>query len=485
MTIAQRLKTGRRLAQRRDDGRRRRVLRGRHPLAAPRRQPRPEHHADRTASGRRRRATGPDRRAKSMMVAFRYDNGAVGSLYYSREIPSLFQRAARCRSCSAATGVITFESNGVVRRSCAARACRGCCSRASATSAATRRCIAISSRAIRDGRAPEMSLERAIDDQRLMDQIYASVGNVRAVNRTLRHHHHRQRRRRRHDGARAVADTAARILILERGDFVPQEARTGIPTRSGRSCATAPTERWLDERGQRVPPVHALQRRRQHQVLGQRALPAAPRGLRGGAARGRRLAGVADRLRDARAVLRAGRAPVPGARRRRATIRPSRRAGRIRTRRCRTQPGWRRSSRSCARRGCIRRRCRSGCCVRRSGRLHPVQHLQLVRLQAPREERRRGLLRPPGAAAAERHAVDERPRRPPADRSVRPHASRRVEVERDGETVRVDGAAGRSSRAAPSTRRRCCCDRRTTSIRTAWRTPPGWSAGATWRTSRR
>ena len=31
---------GRRLAQRRDDGRRRRVLRGRHPLAAPRRQPR-------------------------------------------------------------------------------------------------------------------------------------------------------------------------------------------------------------------------------------------------------------------------------------------------------------------------------------------------------------------------------------------------------------------------------------------------------------
>ncbi|HEY9448421.1 MAG TPA: hypothetical protein VIQ60_01670, partial [Gemmatimonadaceae bacterium] len=29
--------------------------------------------------------------------------------------------------------------------------------------------------AIREGRAPEMSLERAIDDQRLMDQIYATV----------------------------------------------------------------------------------------------------------------------------------------------------------------------------------------------------------------------------------------------------------------------------------------------------------------------
>jgi predicted dehydrogenase len=30
-------------------------------------------------------------------------------------------------------------------------------------------------RAIREGRAPEMSLERAVEDQRLMDQIYAGV----------------------------------------------------------------------------------------------------------------------------------------------------------------------------------------------------------------------------------------------------------------------------------------------------------------------
>jgi hypothetical protein len=31
-------------------------------------------------------------------------------------------------------------------------------------------------RSIRDDRAREMSLERAIDDQRLMDQIYATIG---------------------------------------------------------------------------------------------------------------------------------------------------------------------------------------------------------------------------------------------------------------------------------------------------------------------
>jgi predicted dehydrogenase len=30
-------------------------------------------------------------------------------------------------------------------------------------------------RAVRDGVPPEMSLERAMDDQRLMDQIYAGI----------------------------------------------------------------------------------------------------------------------------------------------------------------------------------------------------------------------------------------------------------------------------------------------------------------------
>jgi predicted dehydrogenase len=33
-------------------------------------------------------------------------------------------------------------------------------------------------RAIRTGATPEMSLERAIDDQRLMEQIYASLGTT-------------------------------------------------------------------------------------------------------------------------------------------------------------------------------------------------------------------------------------------------------------------------------------------------------------------
>ena len=32
--------------------------------------------------------------------------------------------------------------------------------------------------AIRDGRTPEMSVERAMEDQRLMDQIYASLDRL-------------------------------------------------------------------------------------------------------------------------------------------------------------------------------------------------------------------------------------------------------------------------------------------------------------------
>ena len=56
---------------------------------------------------------GPDTRVKSMMVAFRYDNGAVGALFYSREIPSLL-RGLRLSKLLGRQGVISFESNGAV-----------------------------------------------------------------------------------------------------------------------------------------------------------------------------------------------------------------------------------------------------------------------------------------------------------------------------------------------------------------------------------
>ena len=119
---------------------------------------------------------GPDRRAKSMMVAFAYDNGAVGSLYYSREIPALL-RGMRLSKIFGRDGVITFESNGlfVLARGPGLplfvmpgfydfRGYR----------AMYRDFVG----AIRDGRQPEMCLERAMEDQALMDQVYATAARA-------------------------------------------------------------------------------------------------------------------------------------------------------------------------------------------------------------------------------------------------------------------------------------------------------------------
>lgn len=121
---------------------------------------------------------GPDKRAKSMLVSFTYDNGAVGSLYYSREIPSML-KGLRLSKLMGRKGVISFESNGTVML------VRG---------EGFPRLVFPGFRdirgyqamyrdfrdAIRTGRAPEMSLERALEDQRLMDQVYASLAQAGA-----------------------------------------------------------------------------------------------------------------------------------------------------------------------------------------------------------------------------------------------------------------------------------------------------------------
>ena len=123
--------------------------------------------------------SGPDRRAKSMMVAFHYDNDAVGSLYYSREVPSLFQ-GLRLSKLFGRDGIITFESNGAFIFARGQwrprliipgfRDIRG-----------YRAMYRDFARSIRDGRQPEMSLERAADDHRLMEQIYATAGQPAPV----------------------------------------------------------------------------------------------------------------------------------------------------------------------------------------------------------------------------------------------------------------------------------------------------------------
>jgi predicted dehydrogenase len=115
--------------------------------------------------------TGTDRRVKSMMAAFRYDNGAVGALYYSREVPSLF-KGLRLSKLYGRDGIITFESNGVFVLARGKglprllvpgfRDIRG-------YQAMYRDFV----RSMQTGAPPEMSLERAREDQVLMDHIYA------------------------------------------------------------------------------------------------------------------------------------------------------------------------------------------------------------------------------------------------------------------------------------------------------------------------
>jgi len=108
-----------------------------------------------------------------MMVAFRYDNDAVGSLYYSREVPSLL-RGLRVSKLFGRKGIISFESNGafiLVRGQGVPELVfpgfqdiRGY--------QAMYRDFA---RAIHHGNAPQMSLEVAMADQRVMEQIYATT----------------------------------------------------------------------------------------------------------------------------------------------------------------------------------------------------------------------------------------------------------------------------------------------------------------------
>ena len=116
---------------------------------------------------------GPDKRVKSMMVSFAYDNGAVGSLYYSREIPSML-KGLRLSKLYGRKGIITFESNGLI---------------VFARGRGVPRMIFPGFRDIRgyqamyrdfrhaiaNGTVPEMSLERAMEDQKLMDLIYMTL----------------------------------------------------------------------------------------------------------------------------------------------------------------------------------------------------------------------------------------------------------------------------------------------------------------------
>ena len=110
-----------------------------------------------------------DRRGRTQLAAFDYDDGAVGALFYSREVPSLL-RGLRTSSLYGSRGVITFESNGggvLVHTRGLPRLVRSGWRDIRGYGAMYRDFAA----AIRTGRAPQMSVERALEDHRLMEQV--------------------------------------------------------------------------------------------------------------------------------------------------------------------------------------------------------------------------------------------------------------------------------------------------------------------------
>jgi len=115
-------------------------------------------------------ATGGDARVKSMLVSFEYDGGAVGALYYSREIPSML-RGLRWSKLFGRKGEIIFESNGAMVIAPGRRLPR-IITPGFADIRGYRAMYRDFAHAIFDKATPEMTLERALDDHTLMEQVY-------------------------------------------------------------------------------------------------------------------------------------------------------------------------------------------------------------------------------------------------------------------------------------------------------------------------
>ena len=95
----------------------------------------------------------------------------------------------------------------------------------------------------------------------------------------------------------------------------PGRWTTGIPGAVFVDGKYISPDTWYDADGKPFQPQVALLRRRRHEAVRRRAVPAAARGLRRDPARRRRVPGLAAELRRLRALVHQGRVAVPGARR--------------------------------------------------------------------------------------------------------------------------------------------------------------------------
>ena len=245
--------------------------------------------------------------------------------------------------------------------------------------------------------------------------------------------------------AHALSDTGARILIVERGDFVPQEDENWNPEAVWKHLRYQTAERWVDDRGREFRPYthycvggntkfwgSVLYRLRREDFQAVQHLegvsPAWPidydtlapyyeRAERLYQVRGQHGLDPTEPARGAYPYE-----PVPHCRRHGTHCREAAAHG---------SPSIAAAARAAA--------------SWRERRLHSLQHLQFVRVQAPRKERSGRRLRSSCAAAPECHLVDQRVRAAP-DHQCGRHAGGR----RGGRTERRE----RPRRSAALHRRR-------------------------------
>ncbi len=115
--------------------------------------------------------------------------------------------------------------------------------------------------------------------------------------------------------ARHLAPSGKRILLLERGDWLPRELQNWLDRGRVRGQPLRLAGHVVRRERQALPAGCPLLRRRGDEALRRGAVPAPQGGLRRAPAPRRHLARLADLLRRARAVLHARRAALPRARR--------------------------------------------------------------------------------------------------------------------------------------------------------------------------
>ena len=114
--------------------------------------------------------------------------------------------------------------------------------------------------------------------------------------------------------AHRLAPSGKRVLMLERGDYLPRERDNWDSTAVFVKGKYRAPEFWYDRDGDEFPPEVNYYVGGNTKFYGAALFRLRPAGLRRDPPPRRDLAGVADRLLRPRAVLQRGRAPLPGAR---------------------------------------------------------------------------------------------------------------------------------------------------------------------------